>query len=241
MTTLASRRRRQDAARLPAAPRQPFRVLLQAVAVILFALLLRSLLLSLSRAQSAARPQPGTAASSTIASSGNIAAMFTPEIQHWSPQIVRWAQDYGGGLDPDLLATVMQIESCGHADVSSSAGAQGLFQVMPFHFMTGENMTDPETNARRGVGYLAQCWSMANGDPGRTLACYNGGPSVLRRPFERWAWETQRYYVYGSTIFADAQQNLSRSASVDFWLEVGGAGLCARAAENIANRVPHVG
>lgn len=173
---------------------------------------------------------------------GGIAPMFSPEIHYWANDIVRWAQIYGGGLDPDLVATVMQIESCGHADISSPAGAQGLFQVMPFHFHTGEVMTDPETNARRGVGYLAQCWEMADQDVGRTMACYNGGPSVLRRPFQRWAWETQRYYVYGATIFADAQANMTRSPSLDYWLNVGGAGLCTLAAQNQrTRRLPQVG
>ncbi|MCS7071489.1 MAG: lytic transglycosylase domain-containing protein [Anaerolinea sp.] len=170
------------------------------------------------------------------ASSRTIAPLFSPEVQFWSAEIVRWAQIYGGGLDPDLVATVMQIESCGHASIASHAGAQGLFQVMPFHFQTGEQMTDPETNAQRGVGYLAQCWELAGQDVGRTLACYNGGPGVLQRPFERWTWETQRYYVYGMTIYADARARLSHSPSLAYWMDAGGARLCALAAQDLALR-----
>ena len=37
-------------------------------------------------------------------------------------------------LDPDIIATIIQIESCGNPAARSTAGAQGLFQVMPFHF-----------------------------------------------------------------------------------------------------------
>ncbi len=168
--------------------------------------------------------------------SRTISPLFSPEVQFWAADIARWAQSYGSGLDPDLVATVMQIESCGHAAISSPAGAQGLFQVMPFHFQTSEPMTDPETNARRGVSYLAQCWDLAEGDVGRTLACYNGGPGVLQRPFERWAWETQRYYVYGVTIYADARARLAYSPSLAYWLNAGGARLCALAAQDIAQR-----
>ncbi|MDL1901047.1 lytic transglycosylase domain-containing protein [Anaerolineae bacterium CFX9] len=163
-----------------------------------------------------------------------IAPLFTPEVDYWGHDIVRWANAYS--LDPNLLATVMQIESCGHADVSSSAGAQGLFQVMPFHFSTGEVMTDPETNARRGASFLAQCLEMADGSANHAMACYNGGPSVLRRDFSTWPRETQRYFVWGATIYADAQQNRAQSDSLQNWLNAGGANLCQRAAQNIEQR-----
>lgn len=217
----------------------PTRLIVQLAIVLIFAFVVRLLV-------QPATPLFNTGASAVArntvpATGGAIAPFFTPEIQYWGSHIVRWAGQYGGGLDPDLVATVMQIESCGHASISSTAGAQGLFQVMPFHFSTGETMTDPETNARRGVSYLAQCLDMANGDTGRALACYNGGPSVLRRAFGTWAWETQRYYVYGSTIYADAQASMTVSPSVEYWLDVGGAGLCTRAAEHLRVSLPQVG
>jgi soluble lytic murein transglycosylase-like protein len=161
---------------------------------------------------------------------GAIAPLFTPEVQRWGAHIERWAAAHG--VDPNLLATVMQIESCGDHDVTSSAGAQGLFQVMPFHFSEGEVMTDPETNARRGAAFLAYCMDYADGDPFRALACYNGGPSVVRRDFATWPHETQRYYVWGSTIYEDAKRNQTRSGSLDAWLNAGGSGLCAIAARD---------
>ena len=98
-----------------------------------------------------------------------IAPLFTPEVKFWASDISRWAHE--DDLDPNLLATVMQIESCGHPTISSYAGAQGLFQVMPFHFDANENQLDPDTNAKRGADYLNICTGMANGDPGLSLAC----------------------------------------------------------------------
>ncbi|MCS6871629.1 MAG: hypothetical protein NZ571_09240 [Anaerolineae bacterium] len=53
-----------------------------------------------------------------------IAPVFTPEVQSWSPWIIKWARQY-----PDILATFIQVESCGHYLVSSSASAQELFRV----------------------------------------------------------------------------------------------------------------
>lgn len=171
---------------------------------------------------------------SAPASAGIIAPMFSPEVRYWERDISRWAGEHS--LDPNLLATVMQIESCGHPDIGSSAGAQGLFQVMPFHFSAGEDMHDPDTNARRGADFLAYCMDYAKDDVGLALACYNGGPSVVGRAFAAWASETQRYYVWGTTIYQEALQGLSSSGALQAWLDAGGAGLCQRANEALAAR-----
>jgi hypothetical protein len=160
-----------------------------------------------------------------------IAPFFTPTIAHWSADIQRWAVQHN--LDPNLLATVMQIESCGDSSVSSTAGAQGLFQVMPFHFATGENQLDPDTNAMRGANFLNLCLNMSDGDTGLAMACYNGGPSVISRPMQEWYAETQRYYRWGTAIYADAKANLRESAALQSWLDAGGANLCARAARTL--------
>lgn len=160
-----------------------------------------------------------------------IAPLFTREVRYWAPEIVRWANEYN--LDANLLATVMQIESCGHSGVSSSAGARGLFQVMPFHFDANENQLDPDTNARRGASFLNQCLDWAQGDAGLALACYNGGPGLIRRAFATWPAETQRYYNWGTSIYADAQQNASSSPALESWLNAGGQLLCNRASAHL--------
>jgi soluble lytic murein transglycosylase-like protein len=157
----------------------------------------------------------------------SIAPLFTAEVDRWADDIARWAAQYG--VDPNLLATVMQIESCGDSTVSSHAGAQGLFQVMPFHFSEGEVYTDPDTNAMRSANFLNQCLGWANGDTGLALGCYNGGPSIVNRPFANWPSETQRYYTWGTGIYADAQANLASSPTLDSWLGAGGVNLCNRA------------
>ncbi|MCX6035574.1 MAG: hypothetical protein NTV38_11465, partial [Chloroflexi bacterium] len=40
-----------------------------------------------------------------------LSSVFTPEVQYWTGRIQVWAAAVG--LDPNLVATVMQIESCG--------------------------------------------------------------------------------------------------------------------------------
>jgi soluble lytic murein transglycosylase-like protein len=173
----------------------------------------------------------GDNASAQAISSGNangqIAPLFTPEIQYWAASLRLWAEEHG--LDPNLAATVMQIESCGHPEIRSNAGATGLFQVMPFHFTALEIMTNPDTNALRGLDYLRRSLEYAKGDARLAFAGYNGGIGVIDSPEADWANETQRYVYWASGIYADASQNLSQSARLAEWLTAGGASLCAKA------------
>src|SRR5579871_4352806 len=53
-----------------------------------------------------------------------LSSIFTPEVQHWTPLIYAWASAYK--VDPNLIATVIQIESCGDPTALSSSGARGL-------------------------------------------------------------------------------------------------------------------
>jgi soluble lytic murein transglycosylase-like protein len=162
---------------------------------------------------------------------GTLAPLFTPEVQFWSASIVRWAAEHG--VDPNIAATVMQIESCGNPSARSSAGASGLFQVMPFHFLSSENAYDPDVNALRGLDYLAKSLQSSGGDARLALAGYNGGIGVIGRSEASWAAETIRYAYWGSGIYADALQNASTSNRLNEWLAAGGAGLCQKARERL--------
>ena len=158
-----------------------------------------------------------------------LSAAFTPEIQYWGPLIKAWAAVYQ--IDPNLIATVIQIESCGDPQVASPSGAQGLFQVMPFHFEQGEDMLDVQTNARRGLDYLLGSLDRADGHAGLALAGYNGGHGVINRGWATWTAETQRYYYWGARIYSEVISGMSPSTTLQEWLQAGGQNLCTRAGE----------
>ena len=202
------------------------------LAVILIACLLAALASNMP-IQTSASPivQPVSIASTFSTSSSGLSPIFTREVQYWGNNIVRWAN--ASSLDPNLVATVMQIESCGDPNALSRSGAMGLFQVMPFHFHYGENGFDTETNALRGLGYLAQSLQTANGDPRLALAGYNGGIGVINRGEWTWHAETARYVRYGAPIYTDARSGFSSSASLDEWYQNYGAGLCRQAAQRL--------
>ena len=133
--------------------------LIPPLAIILFGLAFAFLVGKLDTPVQAA-PSSLQGTSDALPASG-LSPIFTPEIQHWSGSILRWAAE--ANLDPNLAAVVMQIESCGDPRATSRAGAMGLFQVMPFHFLPAENPYHPDTNALRGLGYLKRSLDAANG------------------------------------------------------------------------------
>ncbi len=160
-----------------------------------------------------------------------ISPIFRVEIQYWSESISRWAG--AAGLDPNLVATVMQIESCGNPRARSSAGAAGLFQVMPSHFRFGDDPYEPDTNALRGLAYLAASLQSAQGDARLALAGYNGGVGVIARAEWTWAAETKRYVKYGAPIYADARSGLASSPALDEWYQSYGVSLCRQASQRL--------
>jgi soluble lytic murein transglycosylase-like protein len=162
---------------------------------------------------------------------GLISPVFRPEVQYWSQAIQTWAA--AAGLDPNLVATVMQIESCGDPAAVSRAGAMGLFQVMPYHFAEADDPYSPDTNAARGLAYLKRSLDKADGNPRLALAGYNGGIGVIGRAESSWAAETQRYAYWGSGIYAEASSGASESSRLQEWLAAGGASLCRQAAARL--------
>jgi soluble lytic murein transglycosylase-like protein len=172
-----------------------------------------------------------SAAQDAASTSNGISPIFTKEVQHWSGDIVRWAN--AAGVDPNLAATVMQIESCGDPRATSRSGATSLFQVMPFHFKLGENPYDPETNAQRGMNYLSRSLQAGGGSARLALAGYNGGIGVIARNESSWPSETKRYVLYGAPIYEDARNGATSSASLTEWYQKYGAGLCRQASQRL--------
>lgn len=166
-----------------------------------------------------------------VVASGSIAPFFTPEVQYWESKIVEWANIQG--VDPNAVATIMQIESCGNPQAVSSAGARGLFQVMPFHFSNNEDMLDPDTNATRGLNFFNEQLRYTSGNVYLSFAGYNGGYAASGGAYENWANETQRYYNWAKGIYDDAQAGLDRSETLEAWLTAGGAAGCQIAANQL--------
>jgi soluble lytic murein transglycosylase-like protein len=90
------------------------------------------------------------------------------------------------GLDPQLVLSLIQVESAFRKYAVSSAGARGYMQVMPFWVKLiggsgGHNLFHLRTNLRYGCVILRHYLDIENGDLFRALGRYNG--SLGRAPY----------------------------------------------------------
>lgn len=89
----------------------------------------------------------------------------------------------GTNISPALVLAVIAVESAGRIDAVSSAGAQGLMQLMPAtasRFGVTDSM-NPAQNIKGGVAYLGWLLNHFDGDPLLALAGYNAGEGNVRR------------------------------------------------------------
>jgi soluble lytic murein transglycosylase-like protein len=172
-----------------------------------------------------------TSANLLPVTSTGISPIFRIEILYWADSISKWAA--ASKLDPNLVATIMQIESCGDSRARSSSGAMGLFQVMPFHFYAIDDPYDPDTNAARGLDYLSKSLETGGGNAMLAMAGYNGGIGLISRAEWTWPAQTKRYIQYGAPIYEDARNGLTSSAALNEWYEKYGVSLCQQASQRL--------
>ncbi len=175
------------------------------------------------------------------AETGQIRIPWLPStIWPWLGELEAAAARYG--VDPELLAIIVLVESGGNPLARSPSGAMGLMQVMPFHFGAGQDAFDVRTNIDVGARYLAQQLRAFGhrDDPDwqrsveLAAAAYNGGPGSVGR------------YLRGGTLPAESasyrrwvggmwrERHDSHSPTYQAWLAAGGRHLIAAARRSAA-------
>lgn len=89
----------------------------------------------------------------------------------------------GTKVSPALVLAVISVESAGRTDAVSSAGAQGLMQLMPdtaTRFGVTDSMNASQ-NIKGGVAYLVWLLDHFENDPLMALAGYNSGEGNVRK------------------------------------------------------------
>ena len=99
-------------------------------------------------------------------------------------------------VDTRLIKAIIIAESCFDPNAVSSAGAQGLMQLMPAtaRFLGVTDPFDPAQNIEGGVSYLRMMLDQFHQNKELALAAYNAGPEAVRKygripPYP----ETQKY------------------------------------------------
>lgn len=106
------------------------------------------------------------------------------------------------GLDPQLVFSLIDVESGFQPEAVSPVGAIGLMQIMPFWtkvLSTGmpEQLYEPRINIRYGCLILRHYLDMERGDMFRALGRYNGSlgkntypDKIMERYHGKWAYRS---------------------------------------------------
>lgn len=149
---------------------------------------------------------------------------------YWGYNVSRWGEEINlaagrYGIDPDLIAAVILVESGGQSGVISSMGAVGLMGIMPsgpgFEFRpNAQQLLNPYTNINWGAAIFADIVQQSGGDIIAALAAYNGGWEYASRSVPRnYATQTLDHYARAVAVRSGISANLAPQWTIA--LEIG--------------------
>ena len=125
--------------------------------------------------------------SSLKGAKGKVYSVIYP--QKYSAQVEKYAKEFN--VEEPLIYAVMRTESGFREDVTSSAGAMGLMQLMPSTFdwlqesldggvvYSSDSLYDPDINIRYGTYLLSILLKQYDNNTATAVAAYNAGTTTV--------------------------------------------------------------
>ncbi len=148
-----------------------------------------------------------------------VSVLFENSVLQHTYTIYLWAEHYN--LNPNFLAALIQVSSCGELTYRNDSGAAGLFGVPSRLFDPSEDILDPNTNAMYALGLLSSKVRHYDEDYTLALMDYLGGFQLADAGYDALPAYEQAFVHRVWQLFSNATLLKNQPDTAQIWADKG--------------------